>query len=80
MAAMKVQGGRMVPSGNGSAEVKQTLKASFRQIKDFQILLMRLHGAVQRSPEKIGPPGLLNDIEAVDNAVERLAMRINAIQ
>lgn len=78
--AVKFQGGRAVPSGNGSAEAKQALRASFRQIKDFQILLMRLHGAVQRSPEKIGPPGLLNDIEAVDNAVERLALRINAIQ
>lgn len=78
--AVKFQGGRAVPTSNASAEVKQTLRASFRQIKDFQILLMRLHGAVQRSPEKIGPPGLLNDIEAVDNAVERLALRINAIQ
>ena len=78
--AVKFQGGRAVPQSNAGNEVRQTLKSSFRQIKDMQILLMRLHGAVQRSPEKIGPPGLLNDIEAVDNALERLALRINAIQ
>lgn len=81
--ALKFKGGRAVdPNASENAEFRRTLMMFREATKNYQRELFKAHNAARKqggSGRPMGSSGLIQQIEAADNAVESLSITLVAL-